>query len=1119
MKIVLDLQGAQSESSRFRGIGRYSLALARAIVREAKQHEIWLALNGRYLESVIRLREEFANLIPEERIRVFALPGPVAELDPRNAWRMKTAELIREKFLSDLRPDILHISTMFEGFQNEVVTSVGRLTKEVPTAVTLYDLIPLLHQERLLPDAVGKRIYLRRAQSLKRADILLAISESTRREAIKVLGIAPERIVTIGAGLEESLRTRVDVTSNARTQIASRYGLHRPFVFYAGAVDPHKNVEGLMAAFALLPERLRRSHHLVFAGKLRDEDRKRLVSLAKQHGFGDDFFCLGYVPDADLRLLYALCAVFVFPSLHEGFGLPILEAMACGAPVIASSCTSIPEIIDRGDALFDPLQSTEIADRMAKVLSNAEFRHDLKAWGSETAKTFIWEECARKALRTFEDLANRRKAQPAAILNATATLRRPLLAFVSPLPPSHCPTAGYSARLLPDLSRHYEIVCIVENLEVTDPWISANFEIRDLEWFELNASKFERIVYQLGNTPSCKHVSNLLQRFPGIVVLHDFPIGELLNWIEESEGPADCFVKALYDSSGFSALQRDSSEGREFSIKAYPCNAPVLRESIGIIVHSDEAIDQIRDWYGAKIPTVIRQIPYPDFCEKSPLNNLAFGQHYERPAFPHRVHPERVATLYRDAIEDIYSTSFQAREQELLRAIARTEAPAAPTESDLGALALAIASNRVPFGPRQILVDVTILARKDVRTGIQRVTRAILMALIRNPPADYRIEPVRASDGKYFYARRFTCHCLSLPDDKLSDDQVETRNGDIFLGLDLCFEFVPDMVPWFELQRCRGVAINFVVYDILTQRRPELFYPHIAPAVRRWLETLARIADGLICISRTVADEVAEWLSNLEPQRKRPLSIGFFHLGADLHASLPTTGLTSDASSILNSIRCRPSFLMVGTVEPRKCHRQAVAAMEKLWESNTDANLVIAGKPGWLMEEFEKAIKTHPENGNHLFWLQDVSDEMLEQLYRSAAALLVTSEGEGFGLPLIEAAQFGLPIVARDLPVFREVAGESAYYFSGSNPEDLADALRRWLALGDAAPKSSDIPWLTWEQSGRQLLGTLLARRWYRYWPHKANDSSATAPIGATLGSTKSPIRSVSLMSGALEIK
>jgi glycosyltransferase involved in cell wall biosynthesis len=1093
MKIVLDLQGAQSESSQFRGIGRYSLALARAIARESRGNEVWLALNGRYPKTVLTLRDSFSDLIPGERIRVFELPGPVAELDPRNGWRMQAAELLREKFLSDLHPDIVHISTLFEGFQNEVVTSVGRLANDVPSAVTLYDVIPMLHPERFLPDAVVRRCYLRRAQSLKRADVLLAISESTRREAIEVFDIAPERIVTIGAGLAESLRTGVDLTSTERTRVATRYGLHRPFVLYTGAVDPHKNVEGLIAAFAMLPDQLKRAHHLVFAGKLREEDRKRLSSLARQHGLGDDFFCLGYVPDADLRLLYGLCEVFVLPSLHEGFGLPVLEAMACGAPAIASNRASMPEIVNRDDILFDPLQPREIADRVVKVLSDPGFRQNLKNWGTERAKAFTWEKCAGKALDAFEDVCKRHRVQINARVKVGTKRAQQTLAFVSPLTPNDSQIAGHAVRLLPDLSRHYEIVCITENLEVTDPWLSANFEIRDAAWFEGNTSRFDRIVYQLGKHSFSTQIFALLQQNPGIVVLHDFHLGELFIRKEESGEANDCFVKILYGSHGFSALERHVKEGREMSLKAYPCNAAILSESIGIIVHTEETMKQLSEWNGTNESTPIRHIPIPEFCERrlsDSTNNTREGARDSRPGG----NREEVAKLYKDTIEEMYNMSSQSRELDLLRSISRIGAAVAPTKGDLAGTALAIDSNRVRFGDRQILVDVTILARSDARTGIQRVTRAILMALIASPPKGYRIEPVRVSEGKYFYARRFACRCLSMPEDTLSDDQVETRIGDIFLGLDLCFEFVPDTIRWFELQRCRGVAINFVVYDILTQLRPELFYPHIPPLVRKWFETLADVADGLLCISQTVADEVAGWLSKLESQRKRPLSINFFHLGADLHASLPTTGLTSDASAILNSVKSRPSFLMVGSMEPRKGYRQAVAAMNKLWQSGLNANLVIAGKPGWLMEDFEKELRIHPETGKRLLWLEEVSDEMLEQIYRCAAALLVTSEGEGFGLPLIEAAQFGLPIIARDLPVFCEVAGEYAYYFKGNDAGDLADALRRWLDLGDDIPKSENIRRLTWQQSSRQLLDALLGKRPYRWWPDPAEIQELKTP-------------------------
>ena len=324
--------------------------------------------------------------------------------------------------------------------------------------------------------------------------------------------------------------------------------------------------------------------------------------------------------------------------------------------------------------------------------------------------------------------------------------------------------------------------------------------------------------------------------------------------------------------------------------------------------------------------------------------------------------------------------------------------------------------------------------------------------------------------------------CLDLSEDDLSDDPVEAGRGDIFLGLDWAAEIVPTMKPWFLAQRRHGIKIVFVAYDVLPLSRPELFPRIIPPMALDWLNTVVEVADGVVCISRTVANEVYEHLTQRRALRPETLSLGFFHLGADLHASMPTRGLSQDASQILEKLRSRPSFLMVATLEPRKGHGQVLAAMEQLWTEGVDANLVIVGKQGWNTDDLVKRIREHPEQNQRLFWLPGISDEMLEQVYRSCHALLTASEGEGFGLPLIEAAQHGLPIIARDIPVFREVAGESAYYFSGEDPQALANALQSWLLLGDAAPASTGIKPLTWHQSSRQLLDVVLNGRWYRSW-------------------------------------
>ena len=179
----------------------------------------------------------------------------------------------------------------------------------------------------------------------------------------------------------------------------------------------------------------------------------------------------------------------------------------------------------------------------------------------------------------------------------------------------------------------------------------------------------------------------------------------------------------------------------------------------------------------------------------------------------------------------------------------------------------------------------------------------------------------------------------------------------------------------------------------------------------------------------------------------------------------------------------RPSFLMVGTLEPRKGQTQALAALEKLWEQGVQANLVIVGKQGWKMESLVDRLRHHPELGKRLFWLEGISDEYLEKVYAASTCLIAASAGEGFGLPLIEAAQHKLPIIARDIPVFREVAGEHAYYFDGLDSESLAQAIQDWLKLKSESrvPSSENMPWLRWEQSVQQLIKRILPSKQYKY--------------------------------------
>ncbi|MYM68829.1 glycosyltransferase [Pseudoduganella sp. FT55W] len=444
--------------------------------------------------------------------------------------------------------------------------------------------------------------------------------------------------------------------------------------------------------------------------------------------------------------------------------------------------------------------------------------------------------------------------------------------------------------------------------------------------------------------------------------------------------------------------------------------------------------------------------------------------------------PEQVGPRFRDAIEQLTAASPQTHYAELLEALRRLPAPA---EHELMNTAEAIAVNRLPTAPRQLFVDISALVQTDLKTGIQRVVRSILLGLIEAPPAGYRIEPVYSDGGNrpYRYARAYTLKMLGCEPMALEDAPLEVRSGDMFLGLDLFTNGTAQNLQRLLDMRRRGVQMYFVVYDLLPVLRPDVFPLGAQGYFAEYLDTIDAVSDGLVCISRAVADELHDWLA-ARPNRSRldPLQLGYFHLGADIDASAPSFGLPDNAEHVMANIAARPSLLMVGTIEPRKGQQQALEAFELLWQQGVDANLVIVGKQGWMMEALADKMRAHPEREQRLFWLAGVSDEMLLKLYQSCSALLAASIGEGFGLPLIESAQHGLPIIARSLPVFREVGGEHAYYFDADNAAELAVTLQAWLDLHAAgkAPQSSAMPWLTWKDSTDQLVHAVTQQRWYR---------------------------------------
>ena len=392
----------------------------------------------------------------------------------------------------------------------------------------------------------------------------------------------------------------------------------------------------------------------------------------------------------------------------------------------------------------------------------------------------------------------------------------------------------------------------------------------------------------------------------------------------------------------------------------------------------------------------------------------------------------------------------------------------------------------------RVFIDISELIQKDVRTGVQRVTRAVLQGLMDRKDDLFQCIPVYANQeaAGYRYANEYSQKIFGKKF-ACGDVGISAEVGDIFLGLDLSQDVTRHQANYLSILADQGVRVIFYLHDLIPIQYPA-FWPleHGLDVVHHeWLNIICSF-DEVISNSATTAKRCREFLAS-QPMPRYPYPQPFFTrpinrkkgskakishnlLGYDLDATAPSTGLPENADKSLRKIRASTTFLMVGTLEPRKGHLQILQTFDQMWKKGSKDQLVIVGRPGWLMDDFIRQLKTHRMFGSQLFWFANASDEYLRSIYDASTCLIAASHDEGFGLPLVEAARFNKPIIARDIEIHREIAGSSAFYFNGSNIEEINHRIVEWKRLYDADqhPKPN-IPFRTWKNHVEQLAETL----------------------------------------------
>ncbi|WP_174502845.1 glycosyltransferase [Acidiphilium sp. C61] len=406
MRIVVDLQSNQS-GSRLGGIGRYSLDLLRSMISVSPEHDYIIALNSLHAYGENEVRSALRNLLPPSNIVTFPVPPGVAWANGVPALT-QSAEILRESFIQSLSPDVVHVTSVIEGLYEDIVTSIGRIEGGPPVAATFYDLIPMVERKQYLSSPKARAFYFEKIRQLSRADALLAISQFVADEGKRLLTGFNGIITNIRGGIDPKFK-KLPLTTRA-IQLRRRFGLSKRFILYTASYDQRKNQSGLIKAFAKIPAMKRRDFQLAFVGNGSETIYEQLWQVAAEHKLDkSDVAFLGRVTDDELLDLYNLCDLFAFPSKLEGLGMPVLEAMACGAPVVASNTSSLPEVVGWDDALFDPDDAGDIAKCIERGLFDSDFRRASANNAIKQINLFSWASTAKSALATIENIARRNK--------------------------------------------------------------------------------------------------------------------------------------------------------------------------------------------------------------------------------------------------------------------------------------------------------------------------------------------------------------------------------------------------------------------------------------------------------------------------------------------------------------------------------------------------------------------------------------------------------------------------------------------------------------------------------------------------------------------------------------
>ena len=482
---------------------------------------------------------------------------------------------------------------------------------ETKTAAIVYDFIPYLMQDQYLPDNKKRHYYLQRMEALKNVDFYFTISESACDDLLNILKIDPCRSTTIYAGVDACFRV-LDISLAEASAILSRHGINRQFFYGVLGDDPRKNIERTIIAYSRLSKDIIKKYLLVITCVMPPNLRKLLEGITLKYNIKQHVIFTNEISQEDIVALYNLAELMIFPSLYEGFGLPIVEAWACGTPVLTSNVSSMAEVAGDACILVDPYDINSIRDGLQRVADHGVLQLCINK-SRERLPLYHWQRVAEIARETIHDKWFKSP------IEQTVSIREKI-AYFSPLPPIQSGISDYSVDILNEISQYFDIDVYIDKGYTYNCKLAENIQV--FCYTQFSPESYCNIVYQMGNSFLHTYMIPYIQRYPGVVVMHKMNLHALAFAISGQKGKYGEYKKIIaFDypqeqaSIYIQGVKDGSTAVRDHDM---PVNGFVTSNANGVIVHSKTAREELlRRNIGLRVKTI------PSYVTISPLQDSA----------------------------------------------------------------------------------------------------------------------------------------------------------------------------------------------------------------------------------------------------------------------------------------------------------------------------------------------------------------------------------------------------------------------------------------------------------------------------------------------------------------